>query len=460
MARTHRIALALLVALGCSEDGGDQAFLDRAALALEAGDDEAALTELEAALSVLPPDSAARARAERDRILVLARLGRVETAESFFAWAEANENIVRAGDRAALARAFVDSGRLGPAMDLLESSLRAHPGFEELPALDDRIHAAITAGDGAARGLWMLGELELEHYQRGRDIDWLNRALRSFVGSLETDGASADDRLRANVGQGWCYFWRGVDEAVSDFETPRAIFEQVLIGFPDEPQALLGLGTALLYQQRFDEAQEQLERAVAIEPQLSQGWFNLGQLHVRRRDWQRAADAFARADDARPDQPETLVWRAIAASESGKDTTARELLGRALALDPENVEAMVQLGIVHARSRRFDDALPWFERALTLDPENGNAYLQRGKVQAQLFEPQKAGVSLHQACALLPESYEAHYNLGALLAGFGQHAEALGYLQKALELDPAGPNVEALRQTIAEIEGRLALEGR
>lgn len=450
--------LLAVLATACSEDPAGPALAERGRAALEAGNVEAGLADLEASLGELP-EGAERTRVRRDLELARARLGRAETAEGFLTWAAEHPNVVRPGDRVEAARAFLAAGRPGPALDLLESGLLADPRFDALRGLDEELRAAVETDAGAARALWMLGEVELEHFRRTRDLEWLNRALVSFVGSLESSPATPEDRLHANLGQGWCYFWRGIFEDLDDFQTPRAVFEQILLGFPDDPQALMGLGTCMLHQDELEAAQTNLERALALDPGLALGWFGLGQVHVRRGDWGAADAAFARADEADPDRADTLVWRAIAASETGRDPAARELLGRALELDPDNVQAMVQLGIVHARARRFEDALPWLERALALDPDNGNAYVQRGKVQAQLGDLQKAAASLHQACALLPDSYEAHYNLGALLASFGDHANALAYLEKALELDPDGPNADALRLAIDEVRGRLAIEG-
>jgi len=450
----------LVLTAACSQEPDGFELLERGIEALEAGSPQAALVDLEAALAALPPDGVEHAEAANGCILARVELGLEETAQGFLEWAAENPYVVRTADYVALGQRFLTAGRPGPALDLLEAGLRTEPEADSLGALAGRIRYAFDGREDAAQGFWMLGEIELEHFERAREPKWLSRALAAFVGSLENGGASPEDRLRANLGQGWCYFWRGQLESTRDFESPRAIFEQVLIGFPDSADALVGLGTCLTHLSRLDEAEEALRRALELDPDLAQGWFNLGQVHVRRVAWKQAGTAFERAAAARPAQAETLVWRAIALAESGGDAQPRKLLGRALELEPEHVEAMIQLGLVHARARRFDKALPWFERALQLDLDNGNAYLQRGKVQMALFDVQKAAASLHEACNLLPESFEAHYNLGALLANLGAHADALVYLELALELEPAGPNAGALQGTIDEIKGRIALEGR
>jgi tetratricopeptide (TPR) repeat protein len=385
-----------------------------------------------------------------------------DLALSFLAFAREHPNEVTAQDYVALGERLAAAKELDGAIELLGAGLRERDE-RALEPLFEKIRAASEGFAGAPEVRWRLGRLRLEQFERSRDANRLNQALADFEASLASGGpdsqdgavATPDDRLQANLGLGWCYLWRGILEPPHDFETPRAIFDQILIGFPDNALALCGKGVVESQSGEIQAARATLERALAIDPNLAPAWFNLGQIHMRERAPDRAADAFERALALQPGDVHTLVWTAIAMAETDRTQMARELLGTALELAPENVEAMVQLGIVHAIEGSFDRALDWLQRALRIDPGHGNAYLQKAKVEIALGDPHRAAASLHQACLLLPDSFEAHYNLGVLLASSeGAEERAIELLERAAELTSDPAQAQAILGTVAELRSR------
>lgn len=463
--RARAVPIAALLLAACSPSPDPAASLAAARARLDAGDAAAAAGELEALLEELDPKSSLAGEAEA--ALLRARLAAApeggappDLAERLLDLSRRHPYALAAGEWPPSTSRLARLGDVDGALEVLRAGLARHPADPGWPTAVDSIRESLQGEPRAPRGLWMLGQVLLEHFDRGRETPWLERALDAFLASLELGGVDPatgrrdesvvvepEDRLQANLGQGWCYFWRGVLEDAHDYETPRAIFAQVAEVFPESAEARVGLGVALMHAGRLEEARAALEAATALDPESPEAWFDLGQVHVRATRWDAARTAFERAAALRPEHADTLVWLAVSLAEQGRSDQPRELLLQALELDPRNAEAMVQLGIVHARDRSFEQALSWLDRALQIDARNGQAYLQRGKVLLALGEALKASSSLHQAIQLLPESFEAHYNLGVLMAGLGATGDAVRYLEQARELlppgSPLGPGIDA-----------------
>ena len=60
----------------------------------------------------------------------------------------------------------------------------------------------------------------------------------------------------------------------------------------------------------------------------------------------------------------------------------------------------------------------------------------------------EGGAAFHAALSCKPDYADAHVNLGDLLVQTGQHAEALGHLRYAVQLEPRDPRAKKLLQQL------------
>jgi tetratricopeptide (TPR) repeat protein len=86
-------------------------------------------------------------------------------------------------------------------------------------------------------------------------------------------------------------------------EAARARFEQALARDPRSAVALVGVGSALLGLNRPGEAIGPLERAVAIEPAMDDGWYVLGRAYQAAGMREQAQRAFATVERLRAETP-------------------------------------------------------------------------------------------------------------------------------------------------------------
>ncbi len=249
---------------------------------------------------------------------------------------------------------------------------------------------------------------------------------------------SIDDRLQANLGQGYCYLFLAGLDTQRDYDVPLLIFKQQTLHFPQSYEAWTALGTARLVRGELDEAMKAFGEALRLNPAYSEAWANQGRALIARKDWDGARASLERALEFQPGNLDYVVEIATTAIDGGRYEIAERYVGRARAMDPDGTRPIYLEGMLAAARGEPSLALERFDQVIARQKDHGLAQLQRGKVLLRLSRPTDAIRSLAAACELLPTSFEAHYNLGRILQEDGQTETAARYLLKAYEL--ASPN--------------------
>ena len=107
----------------------------------------------------------------------------------------------------------------------------------------------------------------------------------------------------------------------------------------------------------------------------------------RRRD---AVEALARAVAARPDDPATRAWYALALLKTLKKDDALQSAEEAVRLGPEAAFAYRVRGMVHAAREEQDKALADLNEAVRLDPRDASNLRARGEFFADRHESERA----------------------------------------------------------------------
>lgn len=164
-------------------------------------------------------------------------------------------------------------------------------------------------------------------------------------------------------------------------------FADVLRAAPNTVDALGGLGSVRMRQQRFDEAYELLERAAAGDARWRQPrdtaryWQLLRQAESARSRGDTAAglEAARRAVQLRPN--EAAGHAELGALSSASPDVAEAHFERALALDPDNAGALQGLVAVYAAGGRGREASALFER---MSPAQREAAGGQGALRASV----------------------------------------------------------------------------
>lgn len=272
---------------------------------------------------------------------------------------------------------------------------------------------------------------------------------------------SPQQRVQEQTGAGFKALGAG------NLSTAEARFSEVLRGNPRDAEALGGLGSIRLKQQRFAEAQELLRKAAAgnakWRPALDTAnyWVLLRQAGSAA-DAGNAASASALAAQAialRPREADGYVVRGNANAET--DTAAAEAdFRKALSLVPDNSGALQGLVALYARQGRADEASALFARLTPAQQEKagGLAALQAGVQRAQARQALATGdtvaaqTALEKAMIDAPADPWVRLDLARLYQRIGRPDQARSVMDGLLAV--AGDKPEALY-----VNALLAREG-
>jgi tetratricopeptide (TPR) repeat protein len=260
-------------------------------------------------------------------------------------------------------------------------------------------------------------------------------------------------RLRPDYAQ--AYNNLGLVLIQSDDDEPAlAAFREAIRIKPDYAEAHANLGAALTGTDG-EQAIRELERAVALAPELVKAQFNLAEAYsanpaygpVKQIELLRkviaAAPAFARGHQA--------LGKALL--QDGKVPEAIGELQQAVRLDPQSGESHYQLGLALARAGRKDEGTVEVQKGRELaaaDDRNQNANLDltEGRAAFDQGELEQAAAKLQHAIKLQPESPQAHHLLGMVLEKQGDTEGASEAYREALKLNPGDVSAKQRLETL------------
>ena len=201
-----------------------------------------------------------------------------------------------------------------------------------------------------------------------------------------------------------------------------------------------------------------LERAVALDPELVEGWALLGDAY--RLVWiygmapasvtiPLARSALDRALALEPDHVQALSTLANIASSYDLDIEAAVALSdRVLARDPSHVQAMVERSFVLAlrastSEQRVAELLKHLEHARRIDPLNAWAAALQSLSLAALGRPEEALQIAREAVELDHNAFTGRWSVVWTLAMLGRDDEALAAAEETLPMSGRSPRVLA-----------------
>ncbi|MEZ5559723.1 MAG: tetratricopeptide repeat protein [Pseudomonadales bacterium] len=210
----------------------------------------------------------------------------------------------------------------------------------------------------------------------------------------------------------------------------RALFERILVGDPDNAEALAGYARATIllagaylsidFEPAAALAVEAAERALALAPDNVAANLAAGQVYDvlgQRTDEVRyqvlAERALARAVDLAPDDPEVLRTLGGLMVRQGRWESAVQVTQRAVARDPLDRAARLQLAEAQRGTGRLQDARAELERLLELQPDYVSGHLELGELlmETGAFEAALPHLRLAHESRSMPRATFALANL-------------------------------------------------
>ncbi len=209
-------------------------------------------------------------------------------------------------------------------------------------------------------------------FQRG----YLDQAEASFQQALRDDPRSAE----ALYGIGSVYLNEDRSAAA------REIFERVVklnANYPDTlPDAWNNLGVIATREGRVGDSVPCFLEALRLNPHHLLSLDNLGNAYRSLQRWDEARAVLESAVEVAPQDPEANYSLGMVFAQAGDNSKAYEYLQRALKARPMYPEALNNLGVLYLMTQRIDQAVESFEQCIRVAPAFDQAYLNLAHVYA------------------------------------------------------------------------------
>jgi tetratricopeptide (TPR) repeat protein len=186
----------------------------------------------------------------------------------------------------------------------------------------------------------------------------------------------------------------------------------------DPTDAKLQYELALAYRnlKLYEEALGHFNKALALKPDFSEAWNNMGTLYLVLEKWDPAIGCFEKAAGNITYETPQFAYNnlGLAYYKKGEHQKALDSYKQALELSPSYSICHTNLGLAYEAVGRWEEAIDAYEKAFFYYPENA----------------------------------AAHLNLGKLYLRLGRNDKAAKELNLALDIDPRGPHAEEVRELL------------
>jgi len=215
----------------------------------------------------------------------------------------------------------------------------------------------------------------------------------------------------------------------------------------DDKNAYLAYGQVLAGEGKYDEARQQLEAALKLDPKDVRPLLLEAQTYISQNAIALAAQLYDRAIAIDPTSSDALVGKAkiAAAQHNVKDAIASYDQLFKLQTDPNDKVAVIdQEAIVYANEKMDGDADAAFKRAISDYPNVLSAHTSYGEYL--LSKKDSAGAEREFVAGAGPnrDQIDAIARLGQLYAGQAQYSKAIDQFKRVSELAPNDPRSHLL----------------
>jgi hypothetical protein len=124
------------------------------------------------------------------------------------------------------------------------------------------------------------------------------------------------------------------------------------------------------------------EQLVKQNPKDVQAWIQLGNDYFDTHQHQKSIDAYAKALELKPDDPDVLTDQGIMYRELGQFDRAARNFERASQVNPRHLQSLFNLGVVYANDlKQTDKAVVAWTKVIQIDPTSTQAVQARTALQ-------------------------------------------------------------------------------
>jgi Flp pilus assembly protein TadD len=246
-----------------------------------------------------------------------------------------------------------------------------------------------------------------------------------------------------------------VQRSVGDYAQAKTLLEQAVQIDPNFFNSRYNLGMVLVFLHEWQEAKDQLEKAIALGAPQSEVHFELAKALRGLGDTDRATEELKKYQQMKKED-EAELEASEAAAQGDKDLDdgkINEALGHyhdASDGQPSNANYRYKLAIAMNRAGDAAGEREQLEQAVKLDPKLAGAQNALGYLLSRGGDVEGAVDHFKMAVDAAPGWTDAWINLAAELAVGSHFSEARQAVSKALELDPGNAQAKELSDQLAK----------
>lgn len=293
--------------------------------------------------------------------------------------------------------------------------------------------------------------------------------------------------FKEKVNESLSHYYRGLELRVKkDFAGAEAEMMQSLEISP-RPRTYLALAELALVQEKPDEAEGYIDRALRLSPNLSLGKELKQQIQVRKNAGAAATQTSNMNADDLPSrtlplqqsnssitqtqpvqetvmkpqpiepapiiQPETTppeLQNAKNAANRSDWGEASRLATQIIAGHPENSEAFYLLGYIHFQQKNYEEAEQVFRQTIRLEPNHANALNDLG-ITLEYVGRSAEAIEYYERSVNTGTNPDAFFNLALLEEKRGQYAKAISLYERYLQRDQTSAFSDFAKERIGKL---------
>jgi predicted TPR repeat methyltransferase len=268
------------------------------------------------------------------------------------------------------------------------------------------------------------------------------------------------------------------------------ILQDILKQFPEQPDALHGLGMAYAQKRDYRQAVVYLQQAVKAAPAIAEFHNNLGNAFKAVGKIDEAMRHYHEALRIKPTYPQAHNNLGVLLYKIGKIEDAVIHYQKSIRMDPNSVDthynlancyvqldrlldaathyqevlklrpdhlgALHNLGITFCALKRFPEALPLLSQVIEREPNNLDALFHLGVIYSALAKAEEAKSCFERVLSIDPNHGNSHHNLATIYLHLNQTDAAIKHYKEALRLQPHNKTAAHM---IAALSGQTLEEG-
>lgn len=183
--------------------------------------------------------------------------------------------------------------------------------------------------------------------------------------------------------------------------------------------------------------------------------YNHGNQEMKKRNWQKAIERFNKAIEIYPQFSAAYNNLAVCYGQLGQKEQQRKTLEKVLSVNERCVPALLNLSDIDIREHNFVEASSLLDKAVRIEPNNVEALSFLAQVNLAQGQYALAIATARKVHSLAHQDYTTvHFTAASAFEHEGRVQDAIAELQIFLKESPRGPNADAARTAIVNLQSR------